>query len=119
MGKARQLRGKIAKLRAKTRFASDKIAAEAQAAHAALIAAAERVTQTTEGLVLAEEMQAAERRLYELGQSTLLNLNLRELQAAEAAIVRVAALYDYHTARADYAAALGLEAMGGNPLDTP
>ena len=111
LGKARQLRGKIAQLRAKTRFAADKIAAEAQAAHAALTAAAERVTQTQEGVVLAEEMRKAEQRLYEAGQSTLLDLNLRELQSAEAAFVRVAALYDYHTAQADYAATLGLESV--------
>lgn len=109
LGKARQLRGKIAQLRAKTRFASDKIALEAQVAHAALRAAAQRADQTTEGLALAQQMQAAEQRLYELGQSTLFNLNLREQQAAEAAVERIAALFDYHVALADYAAALGFE----------
>ncbi|TWT35546.1 Outer membrane efflux protein [Posidoniimonas corsicana] len=109
LGKARQLRGKIAQLRAKTRFASDKIAAETQAAHVGLTAAAERAAQTTEGVALAERMQAAEERLYREGQSTLFNLNLREQQLAEAAIARVEALYDYHVALADYAAALGFE----------
>jgi len=109
LGKVRQLRGKIAQLRAKTRFASDKIALEAQAAHAALTAAAKRVDQTTEGRALAQRMQAAESRLYELGQSTLFNLNLREQQSAEAALEQVAALYDYQVALADYAAALGFE----------
>ena len=54
-------------------------------------------------------MQTAEQRLYELGQSTLFNLNLRELQAADAATARIAALLDYHVAVADYAAALGFE----------
>lgn len=108
-GKARQLRGKLAQVRAKTQFTADKIAVESQAAHAALVAAAERVTQTSQGLQLANEMQTAERRLYELGQSTLFNLNLREQQAAEAALERIFALYDYHVAQADYAAALGLE----------
>ena len=111
LGKVRQLRGKIAQLRAKTRFASDKIALEAQAAHAALTAAAKRVVQTTEGLALARRMQDAESRLYELGQSTLFNLNLREQQTAEAALERVAALYDYQVAVADYAAALGFESV--------
>ena len=111
LGKARQLRGKIAKIRAKTQFVSDKIAVEAQVAHAALTAAAERVEQTTEGFELAEEMQAAEERLYESGQSNLLNLNLRELQAAEAALAKVGALFDYHIAMADYAASLGFETV--------
>jgi outer membrane protein TolC len=107
-GKARQLRGKLAQVRAKTQFAADKITAESQASHAALIAAAERVAQTNEGLQLAIEMQNAERRLYDLGQSTLFNLNLREQQAAEAGLARVAALFDYHVAMANYAAALGV-----------
>ncbi len=109
LGKARQLRGKIAQLRAKTRFAADKIGTEAQVAHAALIAAAQRVEQTTEGLDLAEQMRVYERRLYELGQSTLFNLNLREKQLADAALERVTALFDYHVALAAYAAALGFE----------
>lgn len=111
LGKARQLRGKIAQLRAKMRLATDKIAIEAQTAHTALTAAAQRVQQTSEGLTLARRMQEAEQRLYELGQSTLFNLNLREQQTAEAAIERVLALYDYHVALADYAAALGLDSV--------
>lgn len=109
LGKARQLRGKIAQIRAKTQFAADKIALEVQVAYAALIAAAQRVEQTTEGLALAKQMQDAERRLYELGQSTLFNLNLREKQTADAALERVAALFDYHVAVSDYTAALGFE----------
>lgn len=111
LGKVRQLRGKIAQIRAKTQFAADKIAYEAQLAHTALTAAAERVVQTTEGVELAERMRAATQRRYELGQDTLFNLNLREQQTAEAAIDRVAALYDYQVALAEYAAALGFESV--------
>lgn len=107
-GKARQLRGKLAQVRAKTQFAADKITAETQASHAALIAAAERVAQTTEGLQLANQMQSAEGRRYNAGDSTLFNLNLREQQAAEAGLARVSALFDYHVAMANYAAALGV-----------
>ncbi|QDV73951.1 TolC family protein [Botrimarina mediterranea] len=119
-GKARQLRGKLAQVRAKTQFAADKIAAESQAAHAALVAAAERVAQTSEGLQLAVQMQTAERRLYELGQSTLFNLNLREQQAAEAGLARVGALFDYHVAMANYAAALGVgSSVDLTPLTPP
>ena len=111
LGKARQLRGKIAQLTAKTQLAADKITIEAQIAHAALTAAATRVDQSTEGLELARRMQAAEQRLYELGQSTLFNLNLREQQAAEAAVELVAAQFDYQVALADYAAALGFDSV--------
>lgn len=118
-GKVRQLRGKLAQVRAKTRFAADKISIEAQAAYAALVTAAQRVSQTSESLELARQMQVAERRLYELGQSTLFNLNLREKQTADAAVERVGALFDYHSARAAYAAALGAESLDVPSLETP
>ncbi len=62
-------------------------------------------------------MQSAEGALFEEGQSTLLNLNLREVQAAEAATERIAAQFEYFLARADYLAALGL-ATGEPPEET-
>ncbi|MEM9352570.1 MAG: TolC family protein [Planctomycetota bacterium] len=108
LGKVRQLRGKLAKLRAKTQFVADKIGAEVRIARAALTAAAARVEQTTEGRELAIQMVRAERRLYEEGQSTLFNLNIREKQVADAAVEVVRAQLDYFVALADYTAALGL-----------
>lgn len=107
-GKLRQLRGKMAQVRAKLRFTNDKIGVEVQSARAALLAATQRVEQTTEGLELAERINAAERELYGAGQSTLFNLNIREQQAAEAAGDRVDAVRDYFVAEAQFAAALGL-----------
>ncbi len=114
LGKVRQLEGKLAQLRAKLRFAEEKIVAEVGIARAALVAAAERVEQTSRGLELARQMQEAENDLYEAGQSNLLNLNLRENQAAEAAIERLSAQLDYYVAAAEYSAALG-EAGSTNP----
>jgi outer membrane protein TolC len=108
-GKIRQLRGKLAQVRAKQRLTLDKISIEVRVARAALEAALLRVEQTTEGLELAKQMNVAERRLYEAGQSELFNLNIREKQTADAALERIDALRDYNVALADYAAALGLE----------
>ncbi len=108
-GKLRQLSGKLAELRAKTQFASEKIATEVETARAALNAAKERVAQTSEGLDLARQIQTAELRLYEEGQSTLFNLNLREKQTAEAAAERVMANLDFHLAEAEYRASIGLD----------
>ncbi|MEM6328993.1 MAG: TolC family protein [Planctomycetota bacterium] len=128
LGKVRQLRGKLAQLRAKTQFAAEKIGAEVQVARAALGAAAERVEQTAEGVRLAERMQQAERRQYEEGQSTLFNLNLREKQTADAATELVAAQRDYFVALADYLASLGVDGgvlddvlmpIGGPATDVP
>ncbi|MEO0530221.1 MAG: TolC family protein [Planctomycetota bacterium] len=107
-GKLRQIRGKLAQVRAKLQFTNDKIGVEVQAARAALLAAAQRVDQTTEALALAERINDAERELYNAGQSTLFNLNIREQQAAEAAGDRVDALRDYFIAEAQFAAAMGL-----------
>lgn len=121
-GKLRQLRGKLAQVRAKQRFTNDKIAIEVQVARAALEAAAQRVAQTTEGYQLAQRMNEAERTLYEAGQSSLFNLNIREKQSAEAALEVVDAKLDYHLAAADYAAALGLsqpEIDAGEALSVP
>lgn len=112
LGKVRQLRGKLAQVRAKLQFAEEKIATQVQVARAALVAAAQRVGQTSEGVKLAERMQSAENRLYDEGQSTLLNLNLRELQAAEAAAELIDARREYFIALAEYQAALG---MDGDP----
>ncbi|MEQ8846519.1 TolC family protein [Botrimarina sp.] len=112
LGKIRQVRGKLAQVNAKARFTQDKVAAEVGVARAALIAASQRVQQTSQGLELARRMLQAERTLFEKGDegSTLFSLNIREQQLAEAAAERVAAQLDYEVALADYAVALGLDA---------
>jgi hypothetical protein len=115
LGKIRQLQGKLAQLRAKYQFAEDKIVAEVEISRAALRAAEERVEQTTRGLELAQQMQAAEGELYRLGQSTLLNLNLRELQTADAAVEQLGAQLDFYVALTDYVAALGGAGEPGPP----
>jgi outer membrane protein TolC len=109
LGKLRSLRGKLAQVSAKSRFASDKIVADVQMARAALEAAQQRVARANESYELAQQMQQAEQELFDLGQSTLFNLNIREQQAAEAAAIRVDTLLEYQLARASYAAAMGYD----------
>ena len=115
LGKVRSLRGKLAKLNAKNRFTANKIVAEVQIARAALVAAHEKVRRTDESYRLALQMQGGEKLAFELGESTLFNLNIREKQTAEAAAERAQALLEYLIAQADYRAAMGLEM----PLDPP
>ena len=110
LGKVRSLRWKLAQLNAKNRFAADKIVADVRLARAALTAAIERVQIASEGYDLAVRMRQAERELFDQGQSTLFNLNIREEQAAEAAVAQVQALFEYFVARADFAAAMGSNA---------
>ncbi|WP_218932299.1 TolC family protein [Adhaeretor mobilis] len=114
-GKIRSLQGKLASISAKTRFTSDKIVADVRIARVALTAAGERVTKATESYSLADQMLEAERELFSVGQSTLFELNAREKQTAEAAVQRISAFFEYHVAKADYAAAMGF----GAPLAEP
>ncbi len=107
-GKLRQLRGKLAQIRAKQRFVDEKIAIDVQVSRTALEAAALRVDQTAEGLRLAQEMSIAEQVRFDEGESDLFLLNAREKQAADAASELIDAQLDYSIAAADYAAALGL-----------
>jgi len=109
LGKVRSLRWNLAQVRAKNRFAADKIVADVRLARAALTAARERFTRASESFELTVQMQEAEKELFDQGQSTLFNLNIREQQTAEAAIDRVQSLFEFFAAKADYAAAMGFD----------
>lgn len=106
IGKMRAANGKLMQLAAKRRFAVDKIRAEVQSAYAALEAAFERRSKARESRRLADYMADVERRKFELGDSNLLSVAIREQAAIEAAEEEVDALVEYFTARADYDAAL-------------
>lgn len=114
-GRIRAVRGKLAQVVAKRQFVADTISVDVQSARAALTAAHKRVQKATESVQLAERMRAAEQRAFELGNSTLLNLNLREQQAADAAKTLVAAQLEYFAAQADYSAALALGWIAERP----
>ncbi|MFH5803723.1 TolC family protein [Alienimonas sp. DA493] len=104
-GKAAQVEAKIAQLTVKQRFAADKAAVEVQLAFAALEAARRQIEQAEIGVELAERLREAEVRAFELGESDLLILNLREAAAAAAAESLAAARHGYWIAVAELAAA--------------
>ncbi len=105
-GKSQAVEGKLAQLQAKTQFTQEKIVAEVQSASAALNAAFQQLEQAHESLELARKMEAAERRKFDLGDSNLLLVNLRELSTADAAATEVDARLNFFDAQADYRAAL-------------
>ena len=105
-GKSQAVEGKLAQLQAKTQFTQDKIVAEVQSASAALNAAFQQLDQARQALDLARQMEAAERRKFDLGDSNLLLVNLREQATADAATTEVDAHLNYFDAQADYRAAL-------------
>jgi len=112
LGKVRSLRGKLAQVTVKNRFTADKIVADVRVTRAAVEAAKERVSRATENFELSQQMREAEQELFDQGQSTLFNLNIREKQAAEAASERIEAQLEYQIARVSYAAALGTDSQG-------
>ena len=107
LGKVRSLRWKLAQVSAKNQFTADKIVADVRLARAALNAAREKVSRANKSYELTVQMQDAEQELFAQGQSTLFNLNIREKQTAEAAVVRIQAMFEYFVAKADYTAAIG------------
>lgn len=110
----RQARGETAaatarmrQIDAQLRFARDRVAADVAGALVALEAAFDQVLAARQNLELAQELQRAEERILLLGTSNLINVNIRELQAFDAATTLIAAQADYFRALADYHAAVG------------
>ena len=97
---------KIDILRQKYSFLQDKISLEARDALIALENAIRRLEIIRQELQVAENLARAEKTRFDLGDSTLLIVNLREQTAAEVALRLVGAEADYWVARAEYDAAL-------------
>lgn len=116
-GKALASRTKLEQLEDKERFLREKIEAEVRDAVSALEAAFERVSQARRAARLAERLAEAERRRFELGDSNVLILNLREEAAAEAELREVSSLSDYWAARAMYRAAVGAPVVVSGPSE--
>ncbi|WP_197533699.1 TolC family protein [Symmachiella dynata] len=108
-GKSHAAEAKLSQVAVKRRFTQDKIVAEVQAAFAGLTAAYDRLGKAREAKRLAEYMADVERRRFELGQSGLLDVFIREQSAIEAADGEVEALLEYFAALANYTAALAFD----------
>jgi outer membrane protein TolC len=106
-GKLTAVTGKLRQVSAKARMAEDKIVADVNLVYAALVAAHGQIERARESVELAEKLAVVEQRKFELGESDLLSVNLREQQFAEAQGTLVDALVEFFTASADYQAALG------------
>jgi outer membrane protein TolC len=104
-GRARQVAAGLAQLEAQLRLQRDRVGLEVRDALSALEAARERVEVARRELRLARDIEQAERTRFELGESSLLFVNLREQTSAEAAVREVDALSDYHKAVANLRAA--------------
>ena len=96
---------KLVQLEQELRFARNRVLVEVRTALAALDAALQRLELARAEMDVARQLADAERERFDLGDSTLFVVNLRELSAAGAGLKVVAALTDSHKSMATYRAA--------------
>lgn len=109
-GRIRSAEAALTQIRAQEQFAADRVRADVRYALAGLKTAYEEYAYAVESADLASRMEAAERTKFDLGNSNILMVNLREQATADARITMIDALAEYHIAEAEYRAALGLDA---------
>lgn len=107
-GKMYAVQAKIAQVSAKQRMVQDKVVAEVQAVYAGLIQSRNEALRSREAARLASTMADIERRKFELGESDLLKVALREQYALEAAEEEITATLNHFATFSDYAAVLAV-----------
>ncbi|MDX2012564.1 MAG: TolC family protein [Myxococcaceae bacterium] len=98
----------LARIEAQLQLLRDRVGVDVTDALSALKAARERVQFTRKEVDVAQKLEAGERQKFELGDSNLLFVNIRETQTAEARLREIDALTDYHRAVASFRAAMAL-----------
>ncbi len=106
-GEAAVASARLRQIQLQQKYARDRIAADVRNAMTALRAAYDQVSLARKNLELAQRLRKAEERKLLLGTSNLINVNIRELQAFDAAATLIATQADYFRALANYRAALG------------
>jgi outer membrane protein TolC len=103
-GRVQAADANIAKLEDQRRLAQDRVGTEVADAVSALDAARKRLDAARREVALAAALEAAERQRFDLGDSTLLVVNLREQASAESRLREIDALLDAQRAIASYRA---------------
>jgi len=106
-GRIDQARALQRRMQLQASFATDRIKADVADAHSALRAARERINAAGNEVKAALALEEGERNRFDLGYSTLLIVNIREQQTAEAQLREIDAQFEYCRALADLAAARG------------
>lgn len=106
-GRVKASQAGVSRLEALERLQADRIRADLQDALSALSAARERVVSARRELEAAREVERGERTRYEVGDSSLLFVNLREQQTVETAQREVDALLEYQRALLQWNVARG------------
>ena len=106
-GRMAAAQARLSRLKGRERFARERIEAEIRRAMAGIEAAYAQTGSARRNRELALELQRAEERKLTLGKSNLIDVNIRELQAADAAVELIETQAAFFRALADYRAAVG------------
>ncbi len=117
-GKLQASEAKAAQIRAKEQFQRDKIGADVRNALLAVQMAYDRLQLLRQEVDVATRLQGLEKDRFDLGDSTLFLVNLREETTFDAELRAVSATEEYFRAFASYQAATA-EILSGNPLSLP
>jgi outer membrane protein TolC len=113
-GRTAAARAALRRVDAQTQFARDRALVEVRTAMVNMDAARTRVDITAKELEVARALASGELARFELGESTLLLVNLREQASAEAQLRHVDVLAEYHRAQASLRAALAQNASSAS-----
>ncbi len=108
LGRIRTTQAAANKLDAQLTLARQRVSVELGDALSAIRAAQSRVALARQEIDLATKLEEGERKRFELGDSTLLFVNLREQASAEASLREVDSLVDFHKAVAFLKAAASM-----------
>jgi len=107
-GRITSATARLARLESRQQFERERIEADIRRAMAGLEAAYAQAVAARDNLTLARELQRAEERKLGLGASNLIDVNIREQQAADAGVSLIEAQADYFRALARYQAAVAV-----------
>lgn len=102
LGRESAVDARLSQLDQRVRYQRDQIGAEVRDAVSAVRAAHERTLVLANEVRVTKEVENSERERYELGDSNLFTLNLREIATVDAQVREVNALADYYRAFALY-----------------
>ena len=108
-GRVRAAEATLARLAHQRSFARDRIVADVRDAQSAVAMAIERIAATRKEVLTSKQLVLSERQRFELGEGTLLIVNLREQALVEAQQREIDALADYFKALANERAAGGYD----------
>jgi outer membrane protein, heavy metal efflux system len=108
IGRINGARAALSKLDAQLQLARDRVSVDVRDALSALAAANERITYTRQEVEVSMALEKGERTRFDLGDSTLLFVNLREQATAEARMREIDSLNDFQKALAALRVALAL-----------